>query len=369
MSVYKRPDKKGWYFTFYHQHTKIKIMNWRKINGTNKTFESKAEAILAESKYRTLLENPLATITLYSLYDEFVINTKGTLKEASLKRYKTFRRNYLLFIKDKLIATLDIKDIVKWKNEVLKLDITPNEKNKIKNIMLQVLKYGSQMYEITGKLQLPLLENIKDNRPLAMDELKKYIPPNDFYRLVSPLKEYLEEYNNFYYYTIIYILYNTGLRIGELAALTINDIKDDYIIINKDYVRVDGKDIIQTAKTKNSIRKVYLDDETKQLLDCYIKKYQPKNILFSIKKKYLTQQRVREKLKQLGSITKLDQVYELKLHNLRHSHASNLRMLGYDETAISKRLGNTPNIALTTYIHEQESELKEMAENLSKLKK
>lgn len=369
MAAYKRTDKKGWYISFYFQKTKIKIMNWRKINGINKPFETKTEAQLAETRYKAILENPTYNMSLYSLYDEYVLNTKSTLKRPSLKKYGTFKRNYLSLIKDVLIENLTPKDIVLWKNKIIKLDISSESKNNIKNIMLQVLKYGNQMYNIKGNLQLPLLENIKNNAPVLLDEKKKYIPPSDFEKLMNPLLEYMKYSNNLYYYTIFVILYNTGLRIGELAALTIKDIYPGYILVNKDYARVDGKDLIQTTKSKNSIRKVYLDNNTKEIINNYLVHYKPTNVLFKMNKEYITQQRVREKLKRLGVITKLDQEYELKLHNLRHSHASNLRKLGYDEVAISKRLGNTPNVALTTYMHEEENELQEMAKKLEKLKK
>ena len=366
MPVYKRTDKKGcWFFSFYYNGVKYKLLNWKKINGKSKTFDSKTEAQLAESKYRIILENPKELITLYNLYDEYVLNTKSTLKESSLKRYNVFRRNYLVLIKDKLIDTLDLKDILKWKNEVLKLNITSQTKSNIKNIMLQVLKYGSQMYDLKGKLQMPLLENIKDNNPVQVDTKIKYIPPKDFEILIAPLYEYKDFYNNYYYYVIIKVLYNTGLRIGELTALTINDIKPDYIQVNKDYARVDGKDIIQSPKSKNSIRKVYLDDETKKLIQEYISKYQPDGVLFKMNQPYLCQQRVRDKLSTLGKITKLDEKYEIKIHNLRHSHASNLRALGFDEVAISKRLGNTPDVAMSIYLHTKDDELQEMAAKIN----
>lgn len=366
MAAYKRTDKKGWYISFYFKNRKIKLMNWKAITGINKPFDTKTEAQTAEAKYRLLLENPTATITLYDLYDEYVMNTKSTLKESSLKRYNVFRRNYLTLIKNKLIYNLEPKEIIKWKNEVIKLNITSQSKNMIKNIMLELLKYGSQMYELKGKLQLPLLENLKDNS-VPNETKEKYITPSDFELILKPLKDYLGYYNNLYYYTILKVLYNTGLRVGELAALTIDDFKNDYIIINKDYARVNGKDIIQSTKSKNSIRKVYLDNSTKELLQYYISTKKPDVIIFHLERNFLTQQRLREVFHKLCVISGLDKKYECKIHNLRHSHASNLRQLGFDEVAISKRLGNTPDVAITTYIHTQDDENVKIAQKLNDL--
>ena len=368
MAAYKRTDKKGWYISFYFKNRKIKLMNWKAITGINKPFDTKTEAQTAEAKYRLLLENPTATITLYDLFDEYVLNTKQQLKESSKKHYGIFKRNYLSLIPNKKIMDIDLKDIQKWKNEFYKREITTSVMNRHKNIMLQLLKYGSQMYDMKGNLQLPLLESYKDNS-VPEETKSKYIPPNDFELILKPLKDYLDYDNNLYYYTILYILYNTGLRVGELAALTIDDFKDNYFIINKDYARVNGKDIVQSTKSKNSIRKVYLDNSTKELLQYYISTKKPDGIIFHLQSNFITQQRLRTLFHKLCVISGLDSKYECKIHNLRHSHASNLRLLGYDETAISRRLGNTPSVALQTYIHAQDDELIEMAEKLEKIKK
>ncbi len=368
MAAYKRTDKKGWYISFYFQNKKIKLMNWRSITGINKPFDSKTEALQAEARYKVMLENPIDQITLYNLYDEYIANTKSSLKPSTLKHYSIFKRNYLILIPDKKIIELSVQDIQKWKNKFYTLELDAPTVNRYKNIMLQLLKYGSQMYDIKARLQVPLLEIYKNNKPKA-ESKNKYIVPKDFTLLVKPLKDNLSYGNFLYYYTIFIVLYNTGIRIGELAALTIDDFKIDYIIINKDYVRVNQSDIIQTTKSTNSIRKVYLDSETKEIILKYIEVYKPTNIIFKLEKEYLTQQTIRSMLKKLGRITELDKIYELKIHNLRHSHASNLRMLGYDEYAISKRLGNTPNIAATTYIHAKDDELIEMAQKIEKIKK
>ena len=369
MAVYKRTDKKGWYISFYFKNRKIKLMNWKAITGINKPFETKTEAQTAEAKYRLQLENPTATISLYDLFDEYVANTKQQLKESSKKHYGIFKRNYLVLIPNKKIMDVDIKDIQKWKNEFYKRDITTSVMNRHKNIMLQLLKYGNQMYDMKGNLQLPLLESYKDNS-VPTEAKSKYIPPSDFELILKPLKDYLDYDNNLYYYTILKVLYNTGLRVGELAALTIDDFKDNYFIINKDYARVNGKDIIQSTKSKNSIRKVYLDNMTKEILCKYLAQ-KPKNdvILFHLESNFLTQQRLRTLFHRLCVIAGLDEKYECKIHNLRHSHASNLRLLGYDETAISRRLGNTPSVALQTYIHAEDDELIEMAKKLEKIGK
>ena len=54
------------------------------------------------------------------------------------------------------------------------------------------------------------------------------------------------------------LLYGTGMRIGELLALTYEDIdlEKRIISISKSYQRLDGKDVITPSKTPKSNRKI-----------------------------------------------------------------------------------------------------------------
>ncbi len=193
-----------------------------------------------------------------------------------------------------------------------------------------------------------------------------YLPPNVFNNLLSSFN--LNDNIELYYYTIIYVLYWTGLRIGELAALTPDDFKNDCLIINKDYMRVAGVDYVLTPKTQNSIRTVYLDSMTIDVIKKYISVYNPKKRLFESKNEYLSQPKLRRYLQKKVKECNLDSSYDIHLHSLRHSHASYLRSLGYDEFAISSRLGNTPKVSASTYIHTTPEELKKLTSYLDKEK-
>ena len=59
-----------------------------------------------------------------------------------------------------------------------------------------------------------------------------------------------------------FLLYWTGMRIGELLALTYNDInlEEKTISSNKSYQRLKGKDMITQPKTPKSIRVITMSD-------------------------------------------------------------------------------------------------------------
>ena len=63
-------------------------------------------------------------------------------------------------------------------------------------------------------------------------------------------------------YMAFQLLYWTGARIGELMALTYNDInwEQKTISISKSYQRIKGRDVITTPKTAKSNRIITLPD-------------------------------------------------------------------------------------------------------------
>ena len=339
MPVYKDAKTKHWYFVVTHNYKQYKRVKW---NGNYML--SKTEATAAEREFLNELELNTENITLYQLFDEYVKTTKSTLKESTQHKYTKFRRNYLVLLPDKPIRELKISDITSFKNEVAKKPLDTTYKNRIQNTLKGLLEYGTIAYDLKGKLQLPLLTPFKDNGVKDIVEKEKWLKSNEFSLLIKDLEI------NSYWYVVIYTLYHTGLRIGELAALTKDDIFENYLIVNKDYIRVNGVDIVQAPKNKNSVRKVPLDQVTSSMLHEFIKDKPDDKPIFNIKRKFLNQQELRRKINVLQAMAGLEELY-ITPHTLRHSYSSNLKALGYDEYTISKLMGNTPQVASSTYIH------------------
>ena len=166
---------------------------------------------------------------------------------------------------------------------------------------------------------------------------------------------------------IIQILLNTGLRIGELQALTYEDIQDGYINITKDYY----KGMIQPPKTETSIRKIAINKEVEALFE-EVRKLETKTKCVSIKQlentyifkskdslKPLNYNNLLKRLKSYPSI-------KLHFHLFRHTHASLLIEKGVSVGAVSRRLGhNNTKITEEIYIH-MTKKLKEQDDMLFK---
>lgn len=164
-------------------------------------------------------------------------------------------------------------------------------------------------------------------------------------------------------YTIFMTFYYTGMRIGELTALNVGDIHLDekYIDINKSKSVVNGKEIINPPKTPKSKRKVTLPDFMVKVLSEYIDTlYNPKTTtrLFPVSKSAIERD-LKRAAKQAG-------LRKLKVHSLRHAHASYLIEMGVPILAISNRLGHEKiQTTINTYGHLYPNKQREIADAIN----
>lgn len=165
-------------------------------------------------------------------------------------------------------------------------------------------------------------------------------------------------------YMAFQLLYWTGARIGELMALSYNDInwEQKTISINKSYQRIQGRDVITTPKTPKSNRVITLQDFLVEDLKEYTSKLygiMPDARRFQFTKSYLTSEML-QGVKNTG-------VEKIRLHDLRHSHASLLiSKLGAQPLQVAQRLGHERiQTTLGTYSHMYSNHARELANQLA----
>lgn len=75
-------------------------------------------------------------------------------------------------------------------------------------------------------------------------------------------------------YLIFEILFWTGIREGELLALSLSDfdLSGNRLHINKTYNRIQKRDVIDTPKTENSVRTIDIPNFLKEEVQEYVKK-------------------------------------------------------------------------------------------------
>ena len=159
-------------------------------------------------------------------------------------------------------------------------------------------------------------------------------------------------------------LYYTGLRIGELLALEYGDIDFEgcKLTVNKSFQRIDKTDVITPPKTPKSNRVISLPNFLVDELRAYtgkLYKLHKHDRIFPYTKHFFEHEMQRG--------TKDGEVKRIRLHDIRHSHASLLIELGFSPLAIADRLGHEKvETTLNTYSHLFPHKRDEVADKLQK---
>ena len=140
------------------------------------------------------------------------------------------------------------------------------------------------------------------------------------------------------------------------------DFEENTITINKSYQRIAGEDIVTEPKTPKSKRIIALPDFLCDELKEYISHIYDGERIFPFSKHILK----RAMMRGCGK----SGVKVIRIHDLRHSHASLLIELGFSPLLIAERLGHE-NIetTLNTYSHLYPHKQGELAQTLDSLLK
>lgn len=157
------------------------------------------------------------------------------------------------------------------------------------------------------------------------------------------------------------MLYWTGIREGELLALTPEDFdfEKQTVTINKSFQHLNGRDIITSPKTEKSNRTIKLPNFLCDEIQDYLKMLYDVGLddrMFPVTKSYLYREMERGS-KQAG-------VKRIRIHDIRHSHVSLLIDMGFSATAIADRVGHESIEITYNYAHLFPSKQTEMADKL-----
>lgn len=172
---------------------------------------------------------------------------------------------------------------------------------------------------------------------------------------------------------ILLCLY-TGLRLGEICALTWKDILMDEqcLYIHQTMQRIQVKDntgkktavIIMPPKSGCSIRRISIPDEIRQLLS-QIQKQDKAYLLTGMVHSYVEPRNMENRFK---AVTKECNIIDVNFHALRHTFATRCVELGFDVKSLSEILGHASvNITMNRYVHPSMEHKKKNMNLLSEL--
>ena len=162
------------------------------------------------------------------------------------------------------------------------------------------------------------------------------------------------------------MLFYTGMRSGELLALTPADIlPTKRIDINKNYAKVKGEELFLEPKTPKAKRCISIPDFLYDDIHEYISK------LYGIEKGdrifYFTKSALEKEIKRASEKAGLQPI---RVHDLRHSHASMLIELGFTPLEIADRLGHeSVKTTLDTYSHLYPDKDQKLADRLNQFRR
>lgn len=286
----------------------------------------------------------------------FTVRFNG-LKPSSKERYESLYRNY---IKNSPIANIRLNKInsliiQEYYNQlVYETGKSPSTLKSINKIMKPCLKYaynqGFILRDYGQALNIPEYRGTidgKDNyQVFTLEEQQSFIKGLEEHRLKALFLTALA----------------TGLRQGELLALTWNDIdlENNYINVNKSVKRVTeidrlgqkgkSKFIIQTPKTKTSIRKVPIPKNLVNEIQNHKKRqdiekdnalylYTDNNLIFCTDSGTIIDSR--NVLRQFKKILRNSNISDKKFHSLRHTYATRLFELEVPIKTVQDLLGHS----------------------------
>ena len=322
----------------------IRIGRKKKKKRTNEVLKQKENFLQQQQKN--------LDISFENFVEIYFADMENRLRESTIinKRY-VFDLKVTPYFKHKKMCEIQTSDIRAWQNELIKKGYAPTYLKSINNQLAALFNYAVRYYDL------------RDNPCRKAGSIGKSKADEMDFWTKQEFKEFLPSMDSKPEARMAFLLlYWTGMRIGELLALTYEDIdlEKRCITINKSYQRLNGKDMITPPKTPKSNRKIsippFLVEELKEYRSM-LYGITANERMFRFTKSFMEHEMVRG-IKETG-------VRRIRLHDLRHSHASLLVEMGFQPLAIAERLGHEKiETTLNTYSHLYPNKQAELAEKL-----
>lgn len=235
------------------------------------------------------------------------------LKESTWQtKENIIQQKILPYFKDRKINEITTKDVRAWQNEMLAYR---NEENKsysssylktLHNQLSAIFNYAVRFYDLRSNPASKAGNMGSEERKEILFWTKEEYQKFSEAMMDKPLSYYAFQ-----------MLYWTGIREGELLALTPADFdfEKGTVKISKTYQRLKGQDVITSPKTKKSNRTVQMPDFLcTEIQEFFGMQYglKKKDRVFTVTKSYLHHEMDRG-AKEAG-------VKRIRIHDLRHPY-------------------------------------------------
>lgn len=339
-----------WDIQFYYKNYQGKRMKKHKRN-----FRTKKEAVSWAEEF-ILQQSHNLDMDFESFWKLYRNDMEQRLRENTLRS-----KDYIVELKilpyfgKRKIAEITAADIRIWQGELLKKGYSQTYLRTVNNQLSCIFNYATKYYDLPRN---PCTQAGSIGKGKA-DEMS-FWTQTEFEQFIDCVKDKPLSYYGFL------TLYWTGCRIGELLALTLEDFNPvgKTLRINKSYQRIKGRDVITDPKTQKGKRTISLPDFLVEELQEYVGKLygmMPQDRMFQTTKAYYEHEMIRG--------VELSGVKKIRIHDLRHSHASLLiSKLGAQPNLVADRLGHEKiQTTLSTYSHLYPEQSRQLAKQLNML--
>ena len=356
MGVFKCKETGTWYVM-----TRYRDWKGERKQKCKRGFATKRAAQDWEQKFH--MQNAAdMDMTFEAFYEIYTKDMKARLKENSwITKQNIVETKILPYFGQRKISEITNKDVIAWQNEQLAYR---DEKHKpysqtylktLHNQLSAIFNHAVRFYDLRANPASKAGNMGNEERREMLFWTKE-----EYQKFAAEMMDKPVSYYAFQ------MLYWTGIREGELLALTPADFDFERgtVKISKTYQRLKGQDVITSPKTKKSNRTIQMPDFLCQEMQEFFKMQyglKKKDRIFSVTKSYLHHEMDRG--------AKAAGVKRIRIHDLRHSHISLLIDMGFSAVAIADRVGHESIEITYRYAHLFPSKQKEMANRLDDLGK
>lgn len=352
MPAYKNSKNNTWYIKYAYKADDGKF---RYI--TKRGFKTKRDALAWESENKNKVHGVL-DMNFESFCELYLSKMEPRLKPSTYHMKSAIIKKHIVpYFSIMKVNEIKTRDVMNWQNRIMS---QKNESNKsytksflktIHNQLNAIFNFAIKFYGLKSN-PASAVGNMGTDREVSVNFWTKdeyFVFRN--YMMDEPLYFYAFE-----------CLYWLGIREGELLALTPDDIdfEKKEVNIDKTFYILKGQHYVTSPKTLKSVRKVKMPDLLcDELLDylSMIYDYDSEGRLFPVTKSSMNRA-LKKGIKKTG-------LPEIRVHDLRHSHASLLIHLGYSAIAIADRLGHESIHVTYRYAHLFPSVQDDMANKLN----
>ena len=365
-------------YRYYEKYFDLEENKWKQVSITltSKTRQAQKQArMLLEEKIENKKENiekektEVRKITVKEAYEEYLNIRKSELKRSTFKSQKYTIIGEIRKLEDYLLVNVTSRIV---QDILLELPCSAEHRKNKKVLLNLFFKYCLNVGYIS--------ENPIDNvvLPKRKKNLKKVRKKQNKYLTRAEVVQYLnfleKEEKNQRVRLIVEFMYLTGLRFGEVLALTLEDIDfGNKTLEVKHTLHTSGSKaeiFLDSPKSLASYRVIGISDRVLEIIEEYLLMEKEGGFIFTKNGNpfmiFSFNDFLKRSFKRSGIQKEED--FVLTTHVFRHSHISLLAELEVPIKAIMERVGHTnEKMTLGVYTHVTEQMKFNITEKLDKL--